>query len=103
MSTTITATAASVAFVFKAFSDHAVEHQLIAPHTVTVDDGEVVLRLDSLAGPRWLATVQVDEETIKVLRPGWELVVAKVRIPSPIGDAHVTLRFARVTNLRAVQ
>lgn len=96
--TTGEATRATIPIALVAIGQHAIDYRLPAPHTITLPsliDDRLTLMLDSHGGPAWLRTVAIDHEENRASKPGWIRTTADVRIPSTLGDVHVTLRFLR--------
>lgn len=96
-----TITATSV-LAMHAVTQHALNHQLPAPRTIdapraSLGETRVQVWVDSAALDAWIAVARVVEEirTTPSTVDGYQVALADVLVPSPIGDVAVTLRATR--------
>lgn len=97
--------AATAPIAFLALAQHIEENRLPVPETITfpsAGDDKVTLYLNSFGCQRWVETLTIDSESNEAVRPGWYRTTVEGRVPCPLGDVHVTLRFVREAPLQVV-
>lgn len=100
------AKAATAPIAFMALAQHIEENKLLVPPTVTFPshgDDKVTLYLDHFGAHRWVDSIQIDSERNEPVRAGWVRTTMEGRIPCPLGDVHLVLRFVREAPLQVVQ
>lgn len=101
----VAANLATTTIALSAIAKHIEDQGLVAPHTITLPDrysDKVVLFLHEFGVEHWLESISIDDEKNEPVKAGHFRTTVKGRIPCPLGDVTIHLRFIREVPLQVV-